>query len=88
MPDTSSITSRVDTGIYFNHSNLLFIDFKGLKRDNSAERRQIEQFHINDRVSLSKNRCGIVRYVGPTSLGSGTRINEMSRVQFCIFCEI
>ncbi|CAF0741452.1 unnamed protein product [Rotaria sordida] len=54
--DTSSITSRVDTG---------------LKRDNSADGRPTEQYHTNDRVFLSKNRCGTIKYVGPTSLGSG-----------------
>ncbi|CAF2773039.1 unnamed protein product [Rotaria sp. Silwood2] len=53
--DTSSITSRVDTG---------------LKRDNSADGRTTEQYHIDDRIFLSKNRCGTIKYVGPTSLGS------------------
>ncbi|CAF0920095.1 unnamed protein product [Rotaria sp. Silwood1] len=54
--NTSSITSRVDTG---------------LKRDNSADSRSVEQYHVNDRVLLSKNRCGTIKYIGPTSLGSG-----------------
>ncbi|UJR36394.1 hypothetical protein I4U23_029117 [Adineta vaga] len=56
IPDTSSISSRVDTG---------------LKRDSSSDSRTTEQYQVNDRVSLSKNRSGTVRYAGPTLLGSG-----------------
>ncbi|CAM4812542.1 unnamed protein product [Rotaria magnacalcarata] len=55
--DTSSVTSRVDTG---------------LKRENSADGRTLEHFRIDDRVFLSKNRIGTIKYIGPTSLGSGT----------------
>jgi len=52
---------------------------KGLKRDNSAEGRLTEQYQINDRVSLSKNRHGTVKYVGPTPLGSGKIINKINK---------
>ncbi|CAF3213529.1 unnamed protein product [Rotaria socialis] len=55
--DTASVTSRVDTG---------------LKRENSADGRTSEHFRIDDRVFLSKNRIGTIKYIGPTSLGSGT----------------
>ncbi|CAF1147699.1 unnamed protein product [Adineta ricciae] len=56
LPDTSSVSSRVDTG---------------LRRDSSSESRTTEIYQVNDRVSLSKNRSGTVRYAGPTLLGSG-----------------
>jgi hypothetical protein len=55
---------------------------KGLKRDNSAEGRLTEQYQINDRVSLSKNRNGTVKYVGPTPLGSGKIVNEIDKYLF------
>jgi hypothetical protein len=53
----------------------MFLFFsKGLKRDNSADGRSTEQFQLNDRVSLSKNRNGTIRYIGPTPLGSGKNL--------------
>ncbi len=51
--------------------------FKGLKRDSSADSRLTEQYQVNDRVFLSKNRQGIVKYVGPTLLGSGKIMKEI-----------
>ena len=44
---------------------------KGLKRDSSADDRSTERYHVDDRVYLSKNRRGTIKYIGPTSLGSG-----------------
>ncbi|CAF3640525.1 unnamed protein product [Adineta steineri] len=56
LPDTSAISSRIDSG---------------LRRDSSADGRGMEQYQVTERVSLSKNRSGTVKYVGPTLLGSG-----------------
>jgi len=69
MPDTSMISSRVDSG---------------LRRDSSVEGRSIEQFQVNDRVSLPKNRYGTVRYVGPTPLGPGKtiRFQQQKKIDF------
>jgi hypothetical protein len=53
--------------------------FKGLKRDNSVEGRSGEQYQVDDRVFLSKNRPGTVKYVGPTSLGSGKTMNKINK---------
>lgn len=73
MLDTSIVSSRVDTGITITCLNpsLLIFFFKGLKRDSSIEGRSTEQFQVNDRIALSKNRHGTIKYVGPTPLGSG-----------------
>ena len=73
MLDTSIVSSRVDTGNYFIHelSPIYLSFFEGLKRDSSVESRSIEQFQLNDRIALSKNRHGTIKYVGPTPLGSG-----------------
>lgn len=79
LPDTSSVSSRVDTGIetsmFINAEFSEWDFFKGLRRDSSSESRITEIYQVNDRVSLSKNRSGTVRYAGPTLLGSG-RINS------------
>jgi hypothetical protein len=81
MLDTSIISSRVDTGNHWMIEIYLLSHFffKGLKRDNSADGRSIEQFQLNDRVSLTKNRHGTIRYVGSTPLGSGKISNEIDR---------
>ena len=79
LPDTSSVSSRVDTGIetrMIRQEEFSECDFlTGLRRDSSSESRTTEVYQVNDRVSLSKNRSGTVRYAGPTLLGSG-RINS------------
>ncbi len=57
----------------------MFFFIKGLRRDNSTEGRSTEQYQINDRVSLSKNRWGTIKYVGPTPLGSGKTLNKIHK---------
>ncbi|CAF0812338.1 unnamed protein product [Didymodactylos carnosus] len=41
----------------------------GLRRQTSDEK---EEFQVNDRIRLTKNRTGTIRYIGETSLGPGT----------------
>ena len=69
-----------------SYARLLFS--VGLKRDSSADDRLTEQYQVDDRVSLSKNRHGTVKYVGSTSLGSGTLKGRQHSARFIRFFQV